>query len=144
MKILVLFALACPVLSGQSPDAATAAEARAIIGLQQAGASAAKADQNFFFDFFIDRKLASRQWSLWGQVRVVSTPRQIATPVSQFSFASQVASLKVNELAESAAFSTGIDFHPWSWSVDQAARRLGFVLSVGASAPTDPVSHISL
>jgi hypothetical protein len=144
MKFTLSVVFSCGLLSAQSTDAASGGEARAIVGLQQAGASAAKANQNFFVDFFIDRKLAASKWSLWGEIRIASTPRQISTPVSQFTFAAQAAGLKVNELAESAAFSTGLDFHPWSWTVGQAARRIGFVLSLGASAPFDPISRISL
>lgn len=120
-------------------------EARAVIGFQQAGASAAKAEQNFFFDFFIDRRLPKNWISLWGNVRVASYPQQINTPVAQFDLATQVGQLKVNELAETAEFSTGLDIHPWpSWEVGNATRRFGVVLSVGASGPFDPKSRLNI
>ena len=122
-------------------------EARAIIGFEQAGASAASAEQHFFFDFFIDRKMKQDFLSLWGNVRVASYPQQIDTPVAQFAanFASTVGNIKVNELAETAEFSTGLDWHPVTWKVDATTdRRLGFIFSVGAKGPFVPKSRLSL
>jgi hypothetical protein len=120
-------------------------EARAVIGFQQAGASAAKAEQNFFFDFFIDRRLPRNWMSLWGDVRVASYPQQINTPVAQFDVVTQVGQLKVNELAETAEFSSGLDIHPWpSWDVGNAMRRFGIIFSVGASGPFNPQSRLNI
>jgi len=124
-------------------------EARAVIGFEQAGASAASAEQHFFFDFFIDRKMKHDALSLWGNVRVASYPQQIDTPVAQFAsnFATNVGNLKVNQLAETAEFSTGLDWHPamLRWPVgSNALRRLGFIFSVGAKGPFVPKSRLSL
>jgi hypothetical protein len=124
-------------------------EARAVIGFEQAGASAASAEQHFFFDFFIDRKMKQDFLSLWGNVRVASYPQQIDTPVAQFAstFATTVGNLKVNQLAETAEFSTGLDWHPKKlrWSLGHSAeRRLGFIFSVGAKGPFTPQSRLSL
>jgi hypothetical protein len=128
-----------------SPDT----EARAIIGLEQSGASATKAEQHFFFDFFIDRKLKHDWVSLWGNIRIASFPQQIDTGIAQFAadFANQVGAIRVNELAESADFATGLDFHPagLKWDVgEKAERRLGFIFSVGASGPFEPTSRLRL
>jgi hypothetical protein len=129
----------------QVPDT----EARAVIGFEQAGGSATKAEQHYFFDFFIDRRLKSQKWSLWGEIRVASFPKQIDTPVAQFAtdFATNVGNLKVNELAESAEFATGLDFHPWNWDLGSDAsanRRFGFIFSVGASGPFEPSTRLKL
>jgi hypothetical protein len=149
MKICACFFLSIGFVSAQtgspaSEPPAADTEARAVIGFQQAGAAAAASHQNFFFDFFIDRQLPSRRWSLWGDVRIASTPQQVSSPVVQFDLATQVAQLKVNELAQSAEFSTGLDFHPWSWTAPDSVRRFGFVLSAGATSPFDPVTQLSL
>jgi hypothetical protein len=132
-------------LAQSGPDT----EARAIVGIEQSGASATKAEQHFFFDFFIDRKLKHEFVSLWGNVRIASFPQQIDTGVAQFAsgFATQVTAVRVNELAESADFATGLDFHPpgLRWDVgDKAQRRLGFIFSVGASGPFEPTTRLRL
>jgi hypothetical protein len=134
-----------PLGHAQQPDS----EARAVVGFEQAGASAAKAEQHFFFDFFIDRKLKSDWVSLWGNLRIASFPQQIASPVAQFAteFIASVSSLKVNQLAETAEFGTGLDFHPGPlrWELAKGVtRRLGFIFSVGASGPFTPGTRLKL
>ena len=123
-------------------------EARAVIGFEQAGASATKAEQHFFFDFFIDRQMKTESLSLWGHVRIASYPQQINTPVAQFAanFANNVGNIQVNQLAESGEFLTGLDWHPKKlrWDVGKDKRRLGFVFSVGAKGPFEPKSRLSL
>jgi hypothetical protein len=148
-KVVVNLLLVAGLFSWISTARAQVAdsEARAVIGFEQAGGSATKAEQHYFFDFFIDRALKSKKWSLWGEVRIASFPKQIDTPVAQFAidFATNVGNLKVNELAESADFATGLDFHPWNWDVGtDANRRLGFIFSVGASGPFEPSTRLKL
>jgi hypothetical protein len=48
----------------------------------------------------------------WGDVRIASYPQQISTSVAEFSasFATQIGSVPVNELAQFGEFRTGLDF----------------------------------
>ncbi len=141
MKVLLSLPLWVCLLHGQAADT----EARAVLGFQQAGASAAKSKQDFFFDFFIDRKLASFRWSLWGDVRVASAPQQVSAPVGQLGITRALFQLPVNQLAESVEFSSGLDYHPWSWNLNGGAtRRLGLIAYAGASSPSDPATNISI
>ena len=120
-------------------------EARVIIGFEQAGASAAKAEQHFFLDFFIDRQMKSKSLSLWGNVRVAGYPQQTNTPVAQF--AGQGGDVKVNQLAENAEFAAGLDWHPAAlrWSLGSSAeRRLGLIFAVGATGPFEPRTRLLL
>lgn len=129
-------------LQGQAP---ADNEARAVIGFEQAGASAAKPEQKLFFDFFIDRQLGMKWLSLWGDVQVASYPQQITTPLAQFDLATSAAALPVNQLAETAAFATGIDWHPFKpWPAGGASRRFGFVFGAGATGPFTPSSRLTL
>lgn len=136
-------------------------EMRAILGYQQAGASAAKSEQNFFMDFYISRPLAFRsgysdltqprlRW--WGNVRVASYPQQGDIPVATFasSFVEQFGQLKVNQLAQSAEYLTGLDIRLLSSSFNFLGRseetRQHFTLSLfggaGATGPMEPSSTL--
>ncbi|HYK63265.1 MAG TPA: hypothetical protein VEV85_27770 [Bryobacteraceae bacterium] len=121
-------------------------EARAVIGFEQAGASATQAEQKFFFDFLIDRELKWKSVSLWGNVRVSSYPQQISTPLAQFDIASAVGQLPVNKLAETASFLTGFDIHlkRLTFPVRAGTRRLGFIGSFGATGPFTPEGRVAL
>lgn len=136
-------------------------ELRAIMGYQQAGASAAKSEQNFFLDFFISRPLAFMhhdtdtqptrvRW--WGNVRIASYPQQGDIPVSTFAstFVQQFGQLKVNQLAQSAEYLTGLDIRLLSSRLPFIGRsentRQHFDLSLfggaGATGPMDPQSTL--
>ncbi len=54
--------------------------------------------------------LSSGRWSLWGDVRIASAPQQITTGVGTFAstIATQVSTIPVNQLAQSADFQTGV------------------------------------
>jgi hypothetical protein len=127
-------------------------QTRMVLGFQQAGASGANSDQKFFFDFYISRPFhfgdngqenldARTRW--WGNVRVASAPRQISSPVSTQALGSSLKSLKVNELAESAEFLTGLDFRLGQiccalWSQSGTSRErfaLSFIVGGGATGP---------
>ncbi len=116
-----------------------------VIGLEQGGASSAKSDQRFFFDFHAARALPGRlhgilgpRWRWWGNVRIASYPQQITTPVAEFSakFSEQVGQLKVNELADFGEFRTGLEFRltgsPVALIPDTGARFQRSALSVFA------------
>jgi hypothetical protein len=124
-------------------------ETRVVLGFQQAGAAGADSDQKFFFDFYINRPLPwkdNRQVdpdsrvSWWGNVRIASAPRQINSPVSIQAITSSGKGLKVNELAQSAEFLTGLDFRlgqflnpMWSQSSNTKMRSALF-FTVGGGA----------
>jgi hypothetical protein len=140
MKILAIL-ICIGVASAQTSDT----EARAVLGLEQTGASAASSQQNLFFDFFIDRELGVPWLSLWGDVQVASFPQQITTALARFNLVSAIGNLQVNQLAESGEFTTGIDVHPFkSWPAAGGTRRLGFVFSVGATGPYPPASRLAI
>jgi len=141
LKILIIVA-AC--LAGLRAQSATN-EARAIVGLEQSGASSANPDQKLFFDFFIDRELNVSSLSLWGEVQLASYPQQITTPLAQFNLAVSVAALPVNKLVNSEAFATGLDWHPFRpWIAGAAKRRFGLIVGVGATGPFPPASRLTL
>src|SRR2546428_328423 len=92
----------------------------AVVGFEQAGASSARSDQKFFFDFFISRPLPFSKSNVdpfgprvrwWGNVRIASYPQQINTSVAEFAttFANRVGALKVNEIAQFGEFRSGPD-----------------------------------
>lgn len=121
-------------------------EARAIVGYHQAGASSAKFTQNFFFDFFIMRALSSEplwkehNWNLWGDVRISSSPQQVTAGVGTFAtnFATQVANLPVNQLAQGADFQTGLEFGLHTWESDHHYRVPGLIGYFGALGEFQP------
>jgi hypothetical protein len=149
---------ATPAAGGSGDTAATGAttewESRAIVGFHQAGASSANFTQNFFFDFFVMRALSEthlwgpkekagdaeakgmwkNRWSLWGDVRISSTPQQITTAVGTFvsSFATTVSNLPVNQLAQSADFQTGWEYRMHTLVRASGYRMIGLVADFGA------------
>jgi hypothetical protein len=145
MKILLAVALCAPCAAAPGASGGTVdTEARGVIGFQQAGASGSKLAQSFFFDFFIDRGLASPRWSLWGNVRIASAPQETTSPVAALDAAGRLAQLHLDQMAQHAGFSTGLDYHPWTWNAGGAMRRLGLIASVGATAPLDRTSTVEL
>ena len=146
----------------------------AIVGFQQAGASAAAHTQNFFFDFFISRPvpfgkdpcsdlkasdndhedLFGPRTRWWGNVRVASYPQQVSTNVATFitNFQQRVGDLKVNELAQSAEFVTGFEWRflesPRPLDGNDRDERQLFALSIfgggGATGPFEPKETLSV
>ena len=103
--------------------------ATAIVGFEQAGASAASSSRQFFFNFFISRPLPfpfkgngydGREFNSafgprlrwWSNVRVASVPQQVNQPVAQFvtNFPQEIGALKVNELAQAAEYMSGLEY----------------------------------
>jgi hypothetical protein len=106
---------------------------RTIVGFEQAGVSAAKSKQDFFFDLLYDRPLAfgvdpdlGPALRSWGNLRISSVPQQITTDVATFAatFAQQVGQLKVNQAAQAFEFLGGVQYRLFA--------------SHGAYASTDP------
>jgi hypothetical protein len=139
-------------------------EARAILGYQQSGASAAASTQNFFFDFYISRPLnlwnngqdddhdGRLRW--WGDVRVASYPQQGDIPVSTFvsTFVQQFGQLKVNQLAQAAEFTGGLEYRISPSNLAFLGRSeenrqrftLNLIAGFGATGPFNPLGTLSI
>jgi hypothetical protein len=130
---------------------------RAIVGFEQAGASAAKADQNYFLDLTLSHPLPFQKsvhpyfgprGRMWGTVRVTSVPQSISSPVGTFvsNFAQQVSEIKVNEVAQGVEFLAGVDlrltnkFLSFGSFGGQTATKLtlSFIAGGGAITPFTP------
>jgi hypothetical protein len=122
-------------------------DTRVVLGFQQVGAAGTDSDQKFFFDFYINRPLPFRDQenpdsplSWWGNVRVASAPQQINSPVSIQAVTASGKNLKVNELAQSAEFLTGLDYRLgrflcplWSQSSNTKLRASLFLTIAGGA-----------
>lgn len=161
LSITLLVAIALPSFAQDQGGDVT----MAVIGFEQAGASGARSDQKFFFDFFTSRPLPFGaannkknepfgtwlRW--WGDVRIATYPQQISTPVAQFAstFATQAGSVKVNELAQFGEFRTGLDFRLKAFAEGQRLipnigagsqqSSLSFFVSFGAMGAFNPPSE---
>lgn len=145
----------------------TGEQARAIVGFQQAGASGAKSDQKFFFDFYISRPVPGFCWRgcgrdksddspvrWWGNVQISSVPQQVSSPVGQFvtEFGTHAAAVKVNEMAEGAEFVSGLEFRlPTRWipvlgQSEQTRQRfrLGLFFGAGATGVLEPKKTLQI
>jgi hypothetical protein len=129
---------------------------RAIVGFEQAGASSAKSTQKYFFDLTLSAPLFGgsihpyfgRRSRVWGTVRVTTVPQQITSPVGQFatSFAQQVSSVKVNEVAQAIEFLAGAEirltnkmFTFGSFDGKTANKfTLALIAGAGAITPINP------
>jgi hypothetical protein len=130
---------------------------RAIVGFEQAGASAAKADQKWFFDLTLSHPFPFQKsvdpyfgprGRMWGTVRVTSVPQQISSTVGQFAtgFAQQASEVKVNEVAQAAEFLAGVDYRITNKFLSfgsfggQTATKvtLSFIAGAGAITPFTP------
>jgi hypothetical protein len=130
---------------------------RAIVGFEQAGASAAKSTQKYFFDLTLSHPLPFQKsvdpyfgprGRMWGTVRVTSVPQQITSSVGTFAtgFAQQVSEVKVNEVAQAAEFLAGVDvrltnkFLSFGSFGGQTATKLtlSFIAGGGAITPFNP------
>jgi hypothetical protein len=141
-----------------------------VIGFEQAGASSAQSSQKFFFNFFISRALPLRnhgyashddagrifgpklRW--WGDVRIASYPQQVTSGVGVFAtgFATQVAQLQVNKLAQAGEFKTGLDyrlssfpkFFPSIAAPSKERTQLSLVAGFGAISPLNPAESLEI
>ena len=127
--------------------------ARAIVGLEQAGASAAKSTQKYFFDLTLSHPLPFQKsvdpyfgprGRMWGTARVTSVPQQITSSVGTFAtgFVQQASEVKVNEVAQAVEFLAGIDIRltnkplPFGSFGGQTATKLTLSLIAGGGAIT--------
>ncbi len=138
---------------------------RAIVGFEQAGASASSSTQKFFFDLFVSTPAPYKMHSstsrlfgphlrFWGDVRVTSVPQQIQTTLGQFavSFTQQVSNLKVNEVAQANELLAGIEYRIGARSFalpsfdHETKNRFSahFVLSAGTITPLTPRDSLQI
>jgi len=99
---------------------------RAILGIEQSGASSAASAQNPFIDFFFSKRLSNNQsdnksqgdnqskkksnsqWLAWGDVKLTSTPQQVAAFASSgTNVVGAAKGDKINDLASSFDFKVG-------------------------------------
>ena len=101
-----------------------------------------------------DRSQFGSRWQWWGAVRIASYPQQISSGVGEFavSFATQVAELKVNEIAQSGEFTTGLAYRIkegkglYPIGSDRGLQRSVFsvVAGFGAISPLSPTTSQSV
>ncbi|MBM3811608.1 MAG: hypothetical protein FJW20_08215 [Acidimicrobiia bacterium] len=166
----VLFPCAAPA-SPQAPPH-SGEEVRTVAGLDQAAASGASPAFKFFLDFYISRPLPlyrsqtveatglgpRLRW--WGNIRLASAPRQANIPIRGLSpeLATQAASLKLNELAQSGEFLTGPEYrltefdtflHNFNNHSDQAFSKVSLHLiagfgAIGQTSPKDSIQFFKV
>ena len=88
-------------------------------------------------------KVYDSRFNIWGNVRIASSPQQIDSSVSNFvaNFATKAGELKVNELAQSGEFLTGLGLKLKAWNQGDRVRMLEAVGFWGANgAFRDPGS----
>jgi len=147
---------------------------RAIIGYEQAGASAAAKRQNVFIDLYFGSPLSDKKflffgtstrdfdfgprWRSWGDIRVSSVPLQNTAgniSVSNFvngGFAQQVGSLKVNEVVQGVEFLAGAEVLlggirrplPSFAAATKEKFSFSFFLGGGAITPVTPLDSRQL
>jgi len=97
-------------------------------------------------------KLCRVSW--WGNVRVASYPQQISTPVAQFAsnFATEVGNLQVNQLVQSAQYTTGLEWTLKRGSSPVASHTedllntfdYGLIVGGGAIGPVQPKETLQI
>jgi len=140
----------------------TGLEFRAILGFQQAGASAAQASLNWFTDIYFSNplplgnsKAEDPRWRWWGNVRVASYPQQGNVPVSTFAsnFITEFGKVNVNQLVEGGEYVTGFEFRLNNFGnksfvgQSESTRQrftLGFTGSIGATSPFSPATTVNI
>jgi hypothetical protein len=141
-----------------------------VIGFEQAGASSAQTHQKFFFNFFVSRpfphansgytgvddagRVFGPKLRWWGDVRIASYAQQVTSGVGVFAtgFATQVAQLQVNKLAQAGEFNTGIDcrltsfpgFFPSIAWTSKERTQLSLVVGFGAISPFNPTESLEI
>ncbi len=148
--------------------------ARAIVGLEQSGASSAQSTQNYFADlwislpmpFFTSKSKLSPSPNdfnfgprnrIWGDFRITSAPQQISASVGDFAigFADQIANVQVNKVAQATEFMIGEENRLSGWglteqrflSFDHSTRQrfaLYFTAGFGRVTPLNPKDNVQL
>lgn len=118
---------------------------RAIFGIEQAGASSAASESHPFIDFFFSRPFTYHpRWTAWGNVRLTSTPQQIAAFVSSTSnVTGAVTADKINDLATSFDFRMGGEYR-LNRDINDA-NQISVIAGFGATSPlTKPTDSFQI
>lgn len=125
---------------------------RAVVGLEQIGASSATSKQQPFFDLFFNTPISSQkrklQLSVWGNIRFSTTPVQGINSLSSVSlpttfatnFVQTDSTSKVNDLVQAFDFLTGLELQLFKSKVKHTSLLPGIssvslILSGGAVSP---------
>jgi hypothetical protein len=106
---------------------------RFLIGIQQLGASSAASDSSPFFDFFFRPRHPNERFAIWGDVRLTSTPQQVAAFVnSATNTATAVTGTKLNDFVSSFDFKFGpeLQINP-----NATSTRFALIAGFGATSP---------
>ena len=140
----------------QSPPVLSGEDVRVIVGYQQAGANSSNFTQDWFLDFYASRPVLSlkhdqeKPWRWWGNVRVASFPQSGNQSVAEVAtgIATQIGSLKLNQLAQGAEFLTGVEktikrSPPLRGFAENTLQRfeLGLIAGFGATGFFDTPSN---
>ena len=136
---------------------------RAIVGYEQAGAAAAKHDQNYFFDLFVSKSFPWKQkidpdfgerLRTWIDFRFATVPQTGDVTVGDFAagFATQVKGLKVKDVARVMEFNGGLEYRLTGNSAllpsfDRLTKQkfsLSLIASGGFTTPTNPLDSLSI
>lgn len=138
---------------------------RAIVGYEQAGAAAAKSDQNYFFDLFVSKSFPFAQkidpdfgerLKTWVDFRFGSVPQTGDVTIGDLTtgtgFATQVKNLKVKDVARVLEFNGGLEYRlsgntgmlPSFDRVTKQKFSLSLIASGGFTTPTNPLDSISV
>jgi hypothetical protein len=119
--------------------------------VQQSAASASASKLTYFLDFFIERPIGNNpdprqlKFNIWGDVRLASVPQQLNMPVTQFvsSAGSTAGKVNVNQLVQSAEFTSGVEWRFITSNPGDKVRTVGVVAEFGATGPINPVESVS-
>ncbi|MDQ3257637.1 MAG: hypothetical protein M3R15_27750 [Acidobacteriota bacterium] len=135
---------------------------RAVVGYEQAGASAAKRDQSYFFNLFISSSVPFPQkinpdfgerFRAWADIRLASVPQPGDATLGAFTanFAQQVGGVPVKDTARVIEFLGGLEFrvagnNSLLPSFDRDTKQkfsLSLIAGFGTTTPTDPLETLA-
>jgi hypothetical protein len=107
---------------------------RVVVGIEQTGASSSASAQNPFIDFFFNAHPRSRV-SVWGDVRLTSSPQQVTNFVSSVANVSGAATAaKINDLVSSFDFKFGPECDLSGRQLRANDTRVSMILGFGSSS----------
>lgn len=133
---------------------------RAIVGLEQSGAAAAEADQNYFFDVFVSGTFPFKQrinpdfgeaLRLWGDFRIASVPQaqigDLTVGGLATGFTTQISGLHVKDVAHVFEFLGGLEYrltgnNALLPSFDRWTKQKFSISLIGAFGTTTPLNPL--
>lgn len=124
-----------PAAKANTLDPFSGVNNRFLVGIQQSGASSAASDASPFFDFFFRPRHPNARFAMWGDVRLTSTPQQVAAFVSSATnTATAVTGTKLNDFVSSFDFKFGPELQ-----INPTAKSTRFAL-IGGFGATSPLT----